>query len=114
MTAVAGLAGDQPEVIKRLAAAIELDVMANRVPSLHTVPAVLLRWDFTTGILRVAFAFNSELDVHLCYLRICDLQLTFGQFLEAAAKQTARDAKLNAIGEVMGGRKVASLVSFDG
>lgn len=103
---------DQPEVIRRIAARLEAESKLGPYPPLYRVPAVCLRWDFVNGLLRVGSALQSDLEVHIAYLRIADVQLTFAQTLVAAAVQSANATdELRRIGEVMGGKTPTKLVT---
>lgn len=95
---------------QRLQAALELAAATNHPPKLHTMPAVMVRWDFQAGILTIAHCLASELEVHLVYLRIPDIQTTFGQMMDVAAQTRAKDKYLAAAGEVMAGRHAPRLL----
>lgn len=96
---------------KRIADALALAMAANHPPKLHTMPATMVNWDFKTGILTIAHCLASELEVHFVYLRICDLQTTFGQMMDVAGQTRAQSDKyLNAVGEVLAGRRSPRLL----
>jgi hypothetical protein len=87
---------------RRLADALALAMATNHPPKLATMPAVMVNWDFSAGILTIAHCKAAELEVHLVYLRICDIQTTFGQMMDVAAQTKARtDKYLRDAGEVM-------------
>lgn len=92
------------DVQQRLADALALDIAHNQPPDPSTVPVVMLNWDMQGGIIRVAHALQSELDVHVCYLRVCDVQLSFAEMMQRAAMAHAQRPDLKALGEVMAGQ----------
>jgi hypothetical protein len=96
---------------QRLAGALAFAMHGNHPPQPHTVPAVMVNWDFTRGLLTIAHCFASELEVHIVYLRISDVQSTFAQMMDLAAQQrAASDPYLKQLGDVMAGRPVAHLI----
>jgi hypothetical protein len=102
---------EQPAVIQRIARALDDDCRRYPFPAPHCVPAVLLRWEFMNGILRIGSAKVTDVEPHICYLRIGDIQLTFAQMMmQAAGQSVATTPRLQEIGEVMGGKPPRKLV----
>jgi hypothetical protein len=96
---------EQPEVVRRLNDALALDIATNNPPRLHRVPVVLCNWDFRSGILRIAHALHSELDTHIVYMRIGDLQQTLAEVMRVSAVNwVTRDELLKKLGAVMAGQ----------
>lgn len=95
----------------RLADALALCRQTNHPPRLDTIPAVMVNWDMDRGILTIAHCKAAELETHIVYLRVADIQTTFGQMMDAAGQARAeRDPYLKAVGDVMAGRPVTRLV----
>jgi hypothetical protein len=104
----------QPEVIRRIMKAINADVATNQFPAPHTVPALLMQWDVGRGIIRLGFCKHAELEPHIAYLRICDLQVTLAQLeLQAARHAAMSNPKLYELGEVIGGKPPRRMLELD-